>query len=86
MSTNPFDDEDGRFYVLVNEEEQHALWPTFAEVPEGWKAVYGEDSRAACLAYVDQHWTDLRPKSLQAAMAARQPVASSLTASVHSEA
>jgi len=22
MSTNPFDDEDGRFFVLVNDEEQ----------------------------------------------------------------
>ena len=25
MSTNPFDDEDGRFYVLVNDEDQHSL-------------------------------------------------------------
>ncbi|RZK72436.1 MAG: MbtH family NRPS accessory protein, partial [Rhodococcus sp. (in: high G+C Gram-positive bacteria)] len=23
MSTNPFDDEEGRFYVLVNDEDQH---------------------------------------------------------------
>ena len=35
MSTNPFDDEDGRFYVLVNDEDQHSLWPTFSEVPAG---------------------------------------------------
>ena len=28
--TNPFDDENGRFYVLVNDENQHSLWPTFA--------------------------------------------------------
>ncbi|ODA73934.1 MbtH-like protein [Streptomyces sp. AVP053U2] len=27
MSTNPFDDEDGRFHVLVNDEEQHSLRP-----------------------------------------------------------
>lgn len=26
MSTNPFDAEDGRFYVLVNGEEQYSLW------------------------------------------------------------
>ena len=33
MSTNPFDDENGEFYVVVNDEEQHSLWPTFADVP-----------------------------------------------------
>lgn len=43
--TNPFDDEDGRFFVLVNDENQHSLWPTFAEIPAGWNKVFGEDSR-----------------------------------------
>ena len=40
MSTNPFDDEDGRFYVLVNDEDQHSLWPTFSEVPAGWRVAH----------------------------------------------
>jgi MbtH protein len=69
MSTNPFDDEDGRFYVLVNDENQHSLWPTFAQVPAGWRIAFGEESRKRCLEYVEQNWTDLRPKSLQEAMA-----------------
>jgi MbtH protein len=64
MTTNPFDDPQGRFLVLVNEEDQHSLWPAFAEVPAGWRTVFGEDSRDACLAYVEANWTDLRPKSL----------------------
>ncbi|MFC5993492.1 MbtH family protein [Pseudonocardia hispaniensis] len=63
--SNPFDDPDGRFLVLVNDEDQHSLWPAFAEVPAGWRRVFGEDSRDACLAYVEQHWTDLRPRSLR---------------------
>ncbi|MCK2216172.1 MbtH family protein [Actinomadura sp. ATCC 31491] len=70
MSTNPFDDADGRFYVLVNDEEQHSLWPSFAEVPAGWRVVFGEEDRVACLEYVEQHWTDMRPRSLREAMAA----------------
>ncbi|MEV5502699.1 MbtH family protein [Nonomuraea fuscirosea] len=70
MSTNPFDDTDGRFYVLVNDEEQHSLWPSFAEVPAGWRVVFGEEDRGACLEYVEQHWTDMRPRSLREAMAA----------------
>ncbi|MFD9889707.1 MbtH family protein [Amycolatopsis sp. NPDC059027] len=68
-STNPFDDEDGRFYVVVNDENQHSLWPTFAPVPKGWRTVFGEDSRQRCLEYVEENWTDLRPQSLQEAMA-----------------
>ncbi|BBZ51909.1 MbtH family protein [Mycobacterium heidelbergense] len=69
MSTNPFDDDDGSFLVLANDEEQHSLWPAFADVPAGWRAVYGEASRAACLDYVERNWTDMRPKSLRDAMA-----------------
>lgn len=62
--TNPFENPDGRFLVLVNDEHQHSLWPAFAEVPAGWRVVHGEADRASCLAYVDEHWTDLRPLSL----------------------
>ncbi|MEY9928574.1 uncharacterized protein YbdZ (MbtH family) [Catenulispora sp. GP43] len=70
MSTNPFDDENGSFYVVVNDEDQHSLWPVFAEVPAGWRVAFGEANRADCLGYVEQNWTDLRPRSLREAMAA----------------
>lgn len=63
--SNPFEDPQGRFFVLVNEERQHSLWPTFAEVPAGWTKVFGEDDREACLAYVEENWTDLRPASIR---------------------
>ncbi|MBU8811170.1 MbtH family protein [Mycolicibacterium goodii] len=69
MSTNPFDDENGTFYVLVNDEDQHSLWPAFADVPTGWRVVFGASSRAECLDYVEQNWTDLRPRTLREAMA-----------------
>ncbi|ADI03743.1 MbtH domain protein [Streptomyces bingchenggensis BCW-1] len=68
--TNPFDDENGHFRVLVNAEGQHSLWPTFAEVPDGWEIRLGDSSRKDCLAYIEKHWTDMRPTSLVAAMAA----------------
>ncbi|MER5768564.1 MbtH family protein [Streptomyces sp. NPDC001985] len=61
---NPFDDENGTFLVLVNEENQHSLWPAFADVPAGWKVTFGEDTRKACLEYINETWTDMRPKSL----------------------
>ncbi|MEV6986108.1 MbtH family protein [Sphaerisporangium sp. NPDC051017] len=68
--TNPFEDADGTFLVLVNDEGQHSLWPVFADVPAGWSSVFGPGPRDAALAYVEEHWTDLRPKSLVVAMEA----------------
>ena len=70
MSTNPFDDEDGEFLVLVNDEEQYSLWPSFAEVPVGWRVVTGPADRQHCLEHIEKNWTDMRPKSLREAMAA----------------
>lgn len=67
--TNPFEDETGTFYALVNDEGQYSLWPSFAEVPAGWTVVYGEATREACLGYIEQTWTDMRPLSLVRQMA-----------------
>ncbi|MFF9090315.1 MbtH family protein [Streptomyces sp. NPDC014991] len=66
--TNPFESTDGTYLVLVNDEGQHSLWPSFVKVPAGWTVVHGEDSRDACLAFVEEHWTDMRPNSLVRAM------------------
>ncbi|WP_433151791.1 MbtH family protein [Actinomadura nitritigenes] len=66
--TNPFEDADGTYTVLVNDEGQHSLWPSFAEVPDGWTVAKAEDTRQACLEYIEENWTDMRPKSLIEAM------------------
>ncbi|MGA7490492.1 MAG: MbtH family protein [Xanthobacteraceae bacterium] len=62
--TNPFEDENGVYHVLVNDEGQHSLWPSFIAVPAGWTIVHESASRAACLEFINQNWTDMRPKSL----------------------
>lgn len=80
MSNNPFDDENGRFLVLVNDEDQHSLWPTFADVPAGWTVVFGApdgSDRDSALRYVDENWTDMRPRSLREHMNAAAADASS---------
>lgn len=66
--SNPFEVEDS-VYVLVNNEGQHSLWPSFIHVPPGWRIVHGPDTRAACLQYVERNWTDMRPASLVRSMA-----------------
>ena len=68
--TNPFDNEDGTFHVLVNDERQHCLWPAFAAVPDGWRTVLADTDRASCLEYIEQNWTDMRPASLADAVEA----------------
>ncbi len=73
---NPFDDENGSFFVLVNDEGQHSLWPTFADVPAGWKVVFGEADRQACIDYIEKNWTDMRPKSLIEEMRKQEAAAS----------
>jgi MbtH protein len=65
---NPFDNEDLSFLVLVNEEGQHSLWPAFADVPEGWEVRVPSSPRSECLSYIEENWTDMRPKSLVDAM------------------
>lgn len=59
---NPFEDNDANYTVLRNDENQHSLWPAFAPVPGGWTAVHGPGRREECLAYVREHWVDLRPR------------------------
>lgn len=68
MATNPFEDEDGTYHVLINEEGQHSLWPTFVAVPNGWTIIHKADKRAACLEFIEKNWTDMRPNSLIKAM------------------
>jgi uncharacterized protein YbdZ (MbtH family) len=68
--TNPFEDDDAQYLVLVNEENQHSLWPVFAEVPAGWSVALPASSRQECLDHVEANWTDMRPKSLVERMSA----------------
>jgi MbtH protein len=62
--TNPFDNPDGSFFALVNDEGQYSLWPAYIDIPDGWQVVFGQDGRQACLDYINEHWTDMRPASL----------------------
>ncbi|WP_328929089.1 MULTISPECIES: MbtH family protein [unclassified Streptomyces] len=67
--TNPFENPNGTYLVLINDEGQHSVWPEFAEVPAGWTVVKPADTREAALAYIEETWTDMRPASLVKAMA-----------------
>jgi MbtH protein len=64
VSVNPFEDPDASYYVLINDEGQHSLWPVFADVPDGWEVIFGESEYQKCFDFIEENWTDMRPKSL----------------------
>jgi MbtH protein len=66
--TNPFDDEDHEFLVLVNQELQYSLWPVFREPPSGWRPIGPRGKRQVCLDWIEATWKDMRPKRLADAM------------------
>ncbi|MQS16721.1 MbtH family protein [Streptomyces kaniharaensis] len=67
MSTNPFENADASYLVLVNGEGQHSLWPAAVAVPAGWDTAHGPSPRQPALEYIEANWTDMRPRSLAAA-------------------
>jgi MbtH protein len=62
--TNPFENEDGVYLVLVNDEGQYSLWPAYLDIPIGWRATGPKGERKVCLEWIDRNWTDMRPLSL----------------------
>ena len=57
------------YEVVVNEEMQYSIWVADKALPLGWSTVGKRDNKEACLAYIKEVWTDMRPLSLQRKMA-----------------
>ncbi|GAA3756875.1 MbtH family protein [Salinactinospora qingdaonensis] len=60
--------DDSQMKVLVNDEEQYSLWPSYLDIPAGWQDTGVSGSKDECLAYVQETWTDMRPRSLRKQM------------------
>ena len=74
-SANPaLDDiEDRTIYkVVINHEEQYSIWPVDRENPLGWRDAGKSGTKAECLAYIGEVWTDMRPLSLRKRMDAQE--------------
>lgn len=59
-----------RFTVVVNDEEQYSIWPAARAVPAGWREAGPTGERQECLDFIEQTWTDMRPRSLRERMEA----------------
>jgi MbtH protein len=56
------------YTVVMNGEEQYSIWPVDRAVPAGWHEVGTRGNEEACLAYIEENWTDMRPLSVRRAM------------------
>jgi MbtH protein len=65
-------DSNGTYRVVVNDEEQYSIWFADRDLPAGWTAAGKEGPKEECLAYIEEVWTDMRPKSLRKRMAEGQ--------------
>ncbi len=68
MATNPFEDSNGSYVVLINDEGQYSLWPARIQQPAGWELAQGESSKQDCLDFIETNWVDMRPRSVVVAM------------------
>jgi MbtH protein len=60
------EEEDATIYkAVVNHEEQYSIWPAHRENPLGWKDAGRTGTKAECLEYIKEVWTDMRPLSLR---------------------
>jgi len=63
------EEEDRRIYrVVVNHEEQYSIWPADREIAFGWNDAGKQGTKAECLNYIKEVWTDMRPLSLRKKM------------------
>lgn len=63
------ENEDTTIYeVVINHEEMYSIWPADRELPLGWNKAGMRGTKAECLAYINEVWTDMRPLSLREKM------------------
>ncbi|MDX6711215.1 MAG: MbtH protein [Blastocatellia bacterium] len=60
--------DDVIYKVVVNHENQYSIWPANRQNALGWNDVGKTGSKAECLAYIKEVWTDMRPLSLRKQM------------------
>jgi MbtH protein len=64
------EDDQTIYKAVVNHEEQYSIWPAYRENPLGWRDAGKTGTKAECLSFIKEVWTDMRPLSLRKKMEA----------------
>jgi amino acid adenylation domain-containing protein/thioester reductase-like protein len=70
-TSRPGETAPDAFVVVLNDQDQHALWRAGLDVPPGWRRASAAMARSECLAAIDGDWPDIAPASVRAAAAGR---------------
>jgi MbtH protein len=69
---NDYKANESIYKVVVNHEEQYSIWPAHRENALGWRDAGRSGTKDACLSYIKEVWTDMRPLSLRKKMQEQQ--------------
>ena len=53
------------YMAVVNDEDQYSIWPADRELPLGWRDAGKHGLKAEVLAWIEEVWTDMRPRALR---------------------
>lgn len=56
------------YLVVISDEERYSIWPSYKEIPWGWRSSGFSGPKQVCLDHIAEVWTDMRPLSLRRAM------------------
>jgi MbtH protein len=59
------DDPDAVFQVVINDQDQYSIWFADRPLPPGWTAGGPAGTKQECLQYIEEVWTDMRPRSVR---------------------
>ncbi len=52
---NPFEDDEGLYFVLINRARGFSIWPADVPCPQDWEVAFGPGTRPQCSRYVARH-------------------------------
>jgi MbtH protein len=61
-----------KYKVVVNNEEQHSIWPEDKPDPLGWRSINRVGTKVECLHFIQQAWHDIRPLSARSSIPGNQ--------------
>jgi len=65
MSTIDGTEQHEIYLVVRNDEEQYSIWRDGRAVPAGWHVVGEPRPEDEALAWIEENWTDMRPRSVR---------------------
>lgn len=51
---NPFEDDEGLFFVLINRAQEFSIWPADVPCPQDWEVAFGPATRPLCTRFVSR--------------------------------